>query len=108
MCKIALNGVGGTAILILQAPPTPSAISVSTKIQLVFVGFGHTYTVEEIREMSSQSENGEETLEEWLSDEASVMATDLGFTFGPMEVREWNEMEEERGDLLEEFPYLFY
>lgn len=80
----------------------------STRIQLVFVGFGHTFTEEDVRVMSYQPQYGEKTAEELLDREASFMATYLSNTFGPMEVREWNKMEAERGALVEEFPYLRY
>lgn len=57
--------------------------------------------------MSYEPEYGERTFDEWLRCEAAFIGTTLGVTFGQEEVREWNDMEEERGALFEEFPYLF-
>lgn len=108
MCKIALYGIGGPSILLIQPPSRPSTISVSTPIKLVVVGFSHTFTEEDARIMSYQPEYREQTVEEGLRSEALFMATELADTFGPLEVREWRKMEAERGALFEEFPYLSY
>lgn len=70
MCKLALQGYdGGSSILIIQPPTNPSSIFVSsTPVLLVFVGFGHTHTQENVAKMSYVPERGEEMLEVFEDD----------------------------------------
>lgn len=108
LCDIALHGyVGGPSILIIQPPTNPCHISLSSPIQLVFVGFGHTVTAEESKKAAYDEEYGDVTEHQWLEIEFSSMTTKMSYTFGTEEVEEWISMEEERGLLFEDFPYLF-
>lgn len=109
MCDITLHGyVGGLSILILRPPATPATLSLlSSTVQLVFVGFGHSVPAEESREAGYTEEYGEETVDEWLRSESSSLIDKLCHSFGTEEIQEWIVMEEERGLLEEEFPYFY-
>lgn len=92
--------------LLRPLPTRASPFQPSLPTKIVFVGFGHTYTVEEAKEEMYSEEYGDMPHHGWLHKELSLMTSALIYSLGHERIVEWRKMERERKLMVEYFYFL--